>query len=230
MTRKTIEEKNIPIFKINETIELLKKVLPKDPVIVEAGAYNGRDTKKLATTWPLATVYAFEPTPNIFTLLEENTQHLPNVIRKKYALSKTTGTAKLHVSQNPTSPSIPFQANSLLAPQERLKWSNVIYPETIAVKTVSLDEWAEQNNIKKIDFLWLDLQGMALPVLQGSKKILQSTTAIFCEVEFIQAYKGQSLYQEVVSWLEDQGFVYTARDFSDIKGWYFGNVLCIKKK
>jgi FkbM family methyltransferase len=213
------------IVKQHEILPVIKQHVSEQPIIVEAGSFNGRDTQKLATFWPKGTVHAFEPVPEIFDQLTMNTQHLSNVCRYQLALSSVTDTAIFHVSENPEKPGRPYPAGSLLAPKERLLWSKARYTKTIEVSTITLDEWAQQHAISHIDFLWLDLQGHELAVIKSSPHILKTVKAIFCEVQFIEAYEGQPLYTEVLSWLEKEGFTAIARDFENTTNWFFGNIL-----
>jgi 2-O-methyltransferase len=217
------------IIKKNQILLYVTPYLPHDPIIVEAGSFDGTDTRKMAVQWPQGTIHAFEPIPDVFTLLEKNTAGLPNVIRHQVALSDQNGSATLYVSEKPTRPGEPFQAGTLLKPKERLKHSPITYPRTITVPTITLDTWAQQHNIDHIDFMWLDLQGMALPVLKGGTNILKTLRALFVELEFIEAYEGQAQYEEAKTWLESQGFTAIAQDFADTTSWIYGNVLFVRK-
>ncbi len=86
---------------------------------------------------------------------------------------------------------MPSQAGSLLQPKERLKWSNIMFNEPIQIDTITLATWAEQQHIEPIDFLWLDLQGYELPVMQASKELIKHIPLIYTEVHFVEAYTGQ---------------------------------------
>ena len=209
-------------------LPLLQKYLPSNPVIIEAGAFNGSDTQRLSAYWPQGTVHAFEPVPEIFQQLQSNTRHLANVHSYPLALSSSTGTATFYVSQHPDRPEKPFQAGSLLAPKERLKHSPATYPSTIEVNTITLDAWAQQHGITHIDCMWLDMQGNELAVLKTAPRMLATAHAIYTEVEFIEAYQGQPLYPDIKAWLEKQGFTMIARDFSDNPTWFFGNALFVR--
>ncbi len=218
----------MPTLKKNEIISLIKTYLPENPIIVEAGAFDGRDTKLLSEQWPAGVIHAFEPVPDIFDLLERNTQNLKNVIRHNVALSDKTGSAPFYVSQKPKKPGLPFQAGSLLKPKERLKFSDVEYKKMIEVPTITLDDWAEKQKLNLIDFLWLDMQGMELNVLKAAPRILSGVKVIYTEVEFMEAYEGQYLYSDVAQWLTLNGFKEAARDFADQTSWFFGNVLFVR--
>ena len=219
------------IIKLKTNIfALLKSILPTKPVIIEAGSFKGKDTKRLSSNWPHGAIYAFEPVPGIFERLQQNTKKLKNISCFQLALSNTTGGSTFYVSQKPIKKEAPFQAGSLKKPKERLKWSDVIYPKTITVQTITLDEWAKQNNINQIDFLWLDVQGNTYEVLQGAQRLLPKIKAIWTEVEFIDAYEDQTQYEQLKEYLESKGFQAIAKDFENQKEWFFGNVLFYRNK
>jgi FkbM family methyltransferase len=216
------------IIKKNQILSYVSPYLPDKSITVEAGSFDGTDTRKMSAAWPHGTIHAFEPIPDVFALLKKNTCDLSNVIRHQVALSDHNGSATLYVSEKPSCPGEPFQAGTLLKPKERLKHSPITYPRTITVPTITLDTWAQENNIDHIDFMWLDLQGMALPVLKGGVNILKTVRALFVELEFIEAYEGQAQYEETKAWLESQGFRAIAQDFTDTTSWIYGNVLFVR--
>lgn len=216
------------IFKSHEVFDILAQYLPKNPVIVEAGSYDGRDTIKMATKWLQGTIHAFEPVPELFVKLKTNTARLKNVGYYNRALSNKIGTATFYVSEMPKNPGIPSQAGSLHKPKKRLIWSPLVFPRTIEVETVTLDAWAEKHTISHVDFLWLDMQGHELSVMQAAPKILQTVSVIFTEVGFIEGYEDQPTHKEVKFWLEKQGFTEVGRDFENTTSWFFGNMLFVR--
>ena len=217
-------------FKPHQALEHIKPYLPNSPIIVEAGAYKGKETIKIATMVPQGAVHAFEAVPEIFEQLKTNTAHLSNVHCYPIALSDTTGSSIMHLSEHPDRPGITSQGNSLLAPKERLTLSPLIFSRTIQVPTITLDDWAKQNTINRIDLLWLDLQGYELAVMQSSPHIFSTVQVVLTEVEFAQAYEGQPQYPEVRAWLESQGLAMIGKDFPDNPTWFFGNALFIKNQ
>lgn len=181
----------------------IARYLPDSPVILEAGACDGTDTVKIAQYWPRATVYAFEPVPELFVETERRTSHLPNVRCYPFALSERTGSAEMHVSSG----SNRGDSSSLLAPAEHLtEYENVKFTRSIDVQTVTLDDWARTEDVSKIDFMWLDMQGMELPTLKAAGTVLATTSAICMEVARKELYAGCAMYDEIVSWMTGQGF------------------------
>jgi 2-O-methyltransferase len=179
-----------------------RSFLPENPVILEAGAHKGRDTVELAKMWPEGTIHAFEPVPDLFKKLKTNTRKCQNVLCYQLALGDLTGTDKMHISTGASDGS-----SSLLPPKKHLAiFPSVFFDKKIQVSILTLDDWARENNIKSIDFLWLDLQGMELKVLKSGCSILKTVNAIYSEVSSIEGYENQNLYSELQAWLEEQGF------------------------
>ena len=186
--------------------EMFSPYLSSDPVILEAGACNGRDTLEMAILWPEATIYAFEPHPHLFSILKSATENYSNIHCFELALSDVVGRTKFYVSGK----ACPF-SSSLLSPRLDVMhryWPDMTFEERDAVwvDTVTLDFWAKQEQIKKIDLMWLDMQGAELMMLKASPKSLNITGAIYLEVSFIAGYEGAPLYSEVRTWFENQGF------------------------
>ena len=69
------------------------------PVIFDVGAHIGLATIFFNQKYPLARITAFEPNPNIFPLLEENTYYnnIHNVTLHNIALGKTTSKRTLFI-------------------------------------------------------------------------------------------------------------------------------------
>ena len=216
------------IFKSSQTLSTLAQFLPSNPIIVEAGAFGGSDTLAISRQWPTATIHAFEPVPEIYDHLCANTQHNTHIHRYPYALSNHNGTATLYISEKPTKPGIASQAGSLHKPKERLNLSPMIFPRTTTVQTVTLPTWAAQNNVHQIDLLWLDTQGHELTILKATEAFLPHVKVILTEVAFIESYENIPLYQDMVTWLDNQGFAHIGRDFQDTSQSFFGNALFVR--
>jgi len=218
------------IFNHHHTLTILEQFLPINPIIVEAGAFNGTDTKKMALKWSQGTIHAFEPVPEIYERLIKNTHDQHNVQCYPYALSDINGTALFYVSENPKNPGLASQAGSLHKPKERLNVSPLIFPRTITVNTITLPAWAAQHNITHIDLLWLDTQGHERAILQAAQSLLNNIHAVLAEVSFIESYYDQPTLSNLVSWMEQQGFEHVGSDFDNATKNFFGNVLFIRKK
>jgi FkbM family methyltransferase len=187
--------------------EICAHYLPTNPVIVEAGAYDGSNTRDFCRFWPECQVYAFEPVPSAYKrLLNVAAEFADRIHPQKMALGSRTETSEMHVSV--TGPSGGEQSSSLLAPAAtREEFPFVDFgKETIPVEVTRLDAWAAEMNVNQVDFLWLDLQGMELAALEGCGDLLATVSAIHCEVQNLALYEGSVLYPEVSKRLVGQGF------------------------
>lgn len=196
-------------------------LLPPAPVIVEAGAHVGADTVAMSRLWPGGTVHAFEPVPRVFGQLRANVGDRANVRCYPVALAPETGEAALHVSHGGDA------SSSLLAPKEHLSLNpHVTFPETVTVKTWTLDDWATREGCARVDFLWLDMQGAELAVLKASPRLVATARAVHLEVASVELYRGNPLFAEVRRWMEDQGFRLEAAEVDPRSS---GNALFVRR-
>jgi len=200
----------------------LRQYLSAAPIIVEAGAHNGTDTVELAQLWRQGSVHAFEPVPALFLELRNKTKDLANVFCYPYALAAQTGRPRLHVSGG-----ISDGSSSLLEPAlHRTFHPEVTFDGMIEVEAVTLDSWAEDHAVGKVDLLWLDLQGMEPAVLRASLRILPGVRAVHTEVSLAAMYAGTELYPQFRTWMESQGFC-VVREFLPYAD--MGNVLFVRQ-
>lgn len=78
---------------------------------------------------------------------------------------------------------------------------------TREIRTISLDAFAREHAIGRLDFIKMDIQGAALDVLRGGGATLGSVLAIVSEVEFVPLYKGQPLYGDIDAHLRERNFM-----------------------
>ena len=202
---------------------LVKELGIESPVVIDAGAFDGGDSIRMNQLWPAGVFHAFEPIPEIYNLLVESVAGYPNIKTYNVALGEFNGlgtmfSAKVkdpaRLSPNECKLS---GCSSLLEPTKftmHFRFGSLIFDEQ-PVKVATLDDWAEQFGVDHVDVLWLDMQGFELPMMMASSKIFKTVKIVCAEVQFHEAYKGQAVYGEVKSWLEDQGFMLAVVDFID---------------
>lgn len=207
-----------------DVLKAVKSYLPENPVILEAGAFDGNDTVRISQFFPNGFIHSFEPIPQLYERVLEKSQGKRNITCYKTALSDQNGIAKFYVSYYHT---LLGASSSLLAPKEHLHLApDVKFPEVIDVETITLDDWASEHRIEKVDFLWLDMQGFELNMLKASQ-IARNAKAIYTEVELVEAYEGQYFYEDLLEWMQANGFELIAIDFNQNIDWY-GNALFVK--
>lgn len=183
----------------------IARYLPSSPVILEAGAANGANTLEMAEFWPSCKIYAFEPVPGARKLLENATKVYSNrVLIFEEALGEASGRFQMWVSGSGGGDS---QSSSLLKPSSIGKeYSFVQFKSEIEVSVTTIDEWALQNSVKRLDFLWLDMQGYEISALKGGLGLLKGISAIHMEVNNLPLYEGAPLTDEVMDFMHAEGF------------------------
>jgi FkbM family methyltransferase len=220
--QKRFDQQIVRSEKINKNY--IRKFLPDNPVIIDAGAHVGVDSIEMCRIFNGSVIYAFEPVPTVFSSLQHNTRHYKAIHCYQIALSNINGEQKMYVSSGASDGS-----SSLLSPNEHLNdHPEVLFNETITVITKTLDTWAAEENVGHVDLLWLDMQGYELEVMKHSNILLPSVSVVHMEVSTRSTYEGVPFYSEVRLWMEANGFRVEVEAIP--KGWDMGNVLFVREK
>lgn len=152
-------------------------------------------------------VYAFEPTPSLVTLIKEKTVHLNNYHLIDKAVSDFNGTSTLNIALNDGCTSLlEFSENSKVGWPGR--GNEFTVTEKIQVEVIRLDNFIQEHNIPRIDFLHIDTQGSDLNVLRGMGNYLSIVKVGVIEAAAIKdaLYVNQNTQNECVEFLETNGF------------------------
>lgn len=83
----------------------------------------------------------------------------------------------------------------------------------VSLDCIALDDMA----ISKAHVLKIDAQGCSHDILQGARELIRTINILEVEVEFLELYKGQKLFNDVFDDLAKKGF--TLVDIMDQKRW-----------
>ncbi len=155
--------------------------------------------------WPQASIYAFEPIPELGDSLDLKFKPYENIHVVKEALvgfpSRQIEMYSFDVD------ALNHGSSSILAPGEHLvREPSVQFSRKILVNGLTGDDWLKTVSINRIDLLWLDLQGAELEVLTASRKILEITQVCHVEVSTRRLYEGAALYGEICDFMISMGF------------------------
>jgi len=180
---------------------------PAEPlVVVDAGATGGLHPRWTGLT-PHRIVVAFDPDPRASVDSEGS-----GLVVVPKALGEEEGAQTLYLCRKP-------ECSSLLEPNREIL---DLYPDkerfdivdTLSVECVSLDFALRSQGIPRAHFIKIDTQGYALPILRGADKTLTNVIGVEVELEFLEIYKGESLFHEVDAHLLGKGFqVYDIRRY-----------------
>jgi FkbM family methyltransferase len=187
-------------------ISILEKFLgTNSPVILEAGAFDGADTLRFANLWADGKIYSFEPVPNLFEALSVKVAGYKNIqIFDKALVGNSEKNIELYTFSNSE---FKHGSSSILKPVAHLEISpEVKFGDVKKVSAITLDEWVIENDLTRIDLLWLDLQGAELQVLKAGAKALSITKVCHVEVSRYPLYEGGAKFSEIHELMVQQGF------------------------
>ncbi len=171
--------------------------------LMDAGASDGRVTRKFLRAFPQATAYLFEPHPTYREKLEDYAKTDRRIKPQFVALSDTDGELTLNLNQQTGMTSI-FDTNQLSAE---------LFPEgesgqkPTSVQAITIDSWRQQNGNPPFEIMKFDLQAAELKALKGASRTLtESTLIIYTEVFFNPLYEGGALFSQIDLLLREYGF------------------------
>lgn len=145
-------------------INFINNYLSPGMTVIDIGAHVGLLSVIMAQkVKPSGKVYSFEPTPSTFKLLQKTIaiNGLPEIVKPNMmAVADKKGKTFFYVTDIEA-----HNSNSLS--NNKRDYGN---EHKIDVELVSVDEFASENNISKIDFLKIDAEGAEFSVLKGCEK------------------------------------------------------------
>ena len=168
--------------------------------VLDIGAHHGLYTllasKRVRSE---GRVIAFEPSPRERTQLRRNIRlNLASNVRVvPYALGRERSSADLYIVEG-----VEDGCNSLRPP--------VVASQTrpVQVQVISLDDFVREENLGKIDFVKLDVEGAELDVIRGAERLLESVPrpVLLVEVYDIRTKPWGYHAYEIVRCLESIGY------------------------
>jgi FkbM family methyltransferase len=173
-----------------EIAALIKK---PNPTILEIGCNDGSDTLPFSARDAPGEIYCFEPDPRAIGRFKKHLgSHLDKVRLFEIAVSDRTDQIDFHASSGGDFPDGWDLSGSIRRPKNHLiehPW--VKFEKAITVSTCRLDDWCAENDVKQVDFIWMDVQGAEGDVITGAPKILQKTRFLYTEYSNNETYEGQ---------------------------------------
>jgi FkbM family methyltransferase len=159
-----LENGSEQFFIKNILAPLLKNI--DQPVLFDVGANVGNYTKSLIEEIPKAKIYSFEPVEKTFNELKANVQGKSTAVNIGFGSSP--GKAVLYNTVNTSTSELSTTHKEILS--DIFKSTDEI--TAIEFETDTIDNFASKNQIEKIDFIKIDVEGNELSVLKGAEKML----------------------------------------------------------
>lgn len=158
------------VYEPTETAFFLRSLRPGQTV-VDVGANIGYYTLLFArAVGPSGRVYAFEPEPNNFELLQTNVElnGYQNVVLENAAVSASPGTLRLFLNDGNLGDHQTYDAGEGRA--------------AVEIRAASLDEYFAANRAP-IDFIKMDIQGWEPAALAGMRGVLDANPDVVLVTE-----------------------------------------------
>lgn len=168
------------------------------PVIIDAGAHIGMATLYFKKLYPAAKIWAVEPHPVNFELLQKNVteNRLTDVTCIQAALHRTSGNTTLHADTE-------FDWFSTVSKHAKA-WNGQQKTQDIKVPALMLSQLLTTIG-QPIDLLKMDIEGAEFDVLQSVAGKLDQIKHIICEFH----PRKDNVRDEFTTFLEKRGFEIT---------------------
>lgn len=170
--------------------------------IIDGGANVGQFARAATTAFPDATIYSFEPLPDIADVYRKNLSNAPKVSVHQFALASIDGEVTFHRnSQSQSSsvlPMVAYQKDGIISQTQ------VLSSFTVAVR--SLDSFFSNIDLTSNTILKLDLQGYELEALRGATETLKKCSHVVLEAVFKPVYESEPLFEEIWDYLRARDF------------------------
>lgn len=198
--------------------------------IFEFGSRYGEDSIQFAKEFPNATVYSFECNPNTLKECKRVTSQYSNIVLTEKAITETDGNISFFVIDKDKTITTWHDGNqgasSLLQASGKYEVEQYVQKE-INVEGTSLKTFLVDNEIPRIDLLWMDIQGAELMALKGLQDRLQDVKLVHLEVEFMEIYDQQPLFDEIKAFFECKNFLFLGYTY---KGQFSADAVFINKE
>ena len=158
-----------------ETIRLFLALVKETRTVIDIGANTGLFALLAAAAEPTCRVWAFEPVPFIFDMLQKNIQlnKLENLEAVSCAVSDFVGESTFFITR--TNVGIPTDSSSCQGFRDQV--------EEFPLPTITLDEYMSQQGIDRLELLKIDAEATESKVICGAMQtIRRDRPFIICEV------------------------------------------------
>jgi FkbM family methyltransferase len=171
-------------------------------VWIDVGAHLGEGTLDAAFNDPRLLVFAFEPN---WTLARRIMGRAANFVVLPMAISDSDGFAEFFINSSDGSSSLVKMEESGLA---HWKDFDLTVQSKAIVPTIRLDTFMELSDLRWVDYLKVDAEGVDLQVVQSAGERLKDIREIKLEVDTApdRLYQGAPRRDEVITFMISRGF------------------------
>jgi len=203
-------------------IKFLKTIILDNKVVIDVGSNLGSFIKILNNINKKTEIYSIEPNLELINFQKNRFKNKNNIKYFNIAIDSKNGSRKFYI-RNPASHSSVFKKHI----DEKI---NTIR-ETVDVEAVSLENFINEQNIKKITLLKIDIEGLDYEVLFSTKSLLKNNIIEFVKIEANRESIERIMafaYKENLKFLGISKAFYLKNQFN-MMDLYFENKNSIKK-
>ncbi|MFG1230561.1 FkbM family methyltransferase, partial [Xanthobacter wiegelii] len=168
--------------------------------VVDVGANRGQFATFSRATFPGCRIISFEPLDEPASIFEAVFKGDPHVRLIRGAVAAQEANLHMNVTDHEDSSSF-FDISEV----QQKAFGSVVVKQTI-VHCAPLTQFIGAGDLGTAALLKIDTQGYELEVLRGSVALLPAFKAIYCELSYVELYRGQPKASEVIGFLRDYGF------------------------
>lgn len=184
---------------------IIEHFMPSSNVVFDVGANIGLWSKHALKVNSNLKVYAFEPIPQIFSILVTNIDAKTfNFYPYLIGLSDNNSQKSFYIySKNIETTGM----STCYRREEDIEKRIGLVPTKINIKTKTLDLFCEEQAISSIDFLKIDTEGSEYDVLKGAAGMLQKNSISAIQFEYGGTYVSAHIkLQDVFFFLKSFGY------------------------
>lgn len=201
-----------------------RKVISEGDTVFELGAHIGYISVYFSQlVGEKGNVVVFEPGVNNLPYVRFNLGHAPfkNVQLVEKAVSDQNGTATFYLEH------LTGQSNSLVkdyrvSKKIESKAFVELDKKEVQVETIRIDDFVKQQNISKLDFIKIDIEGAEYLAIKG----MPDTLATLKPVMMIEVTEN---HEALYNLLREKGYVFVDEFFKKVedKKAFYGNLFCV---
>lgn len=180
----------------NQNKGKIYELVQEDFHVFDVGTNIGEVILNIAKRAKKGVVHGFEPVPYNYKKVSKNISlnDFDNIILNNIALSDRDETVFFDDEELKShSGLISMNKNKILNSKE--------------VKAITFDGYVSANNIQRIDFIKVDIEGFELNFLRGAEQSIKKFKPIlFMEIDDANLKKQFTSASELIAWIEDLGF------------------------
>ena len=172
---------------------LTKLISDNHPLIFDIGAEDGASCERYSRLFTKPILHAFEPRPDQFGIMKGKFNDNKSIYLNNVAVGSKKEIKKFNQIKGGGRSSFFKSTVDNLSDQTQ-----------IDVQVITIDEYVNKNNIKRINLLKIDVQGFEDEVLKGAQETLKLNKIDIIETELILG----NMYEKTLSFNEIENLIY----------------------